>query len=161
MSKPNGLTSIEEEFPMQIKNVMTQNPTWLPTSATIQDAAQKMKELNCGFIPVGENEKLTGVITDRDIATRAVAQGKPGNTPVTEIFSDKVLYCLETDTVDSVVKNMQEQQVRRLIVLNNKSDKKLVGVVSICDLVQQAQDGTNSQLIKGVSQDGQKKSKAA
>jgi CBS domain-containing protein len=146
---------------MQVKSVMTTNPTWLPTNATIQQAAQKMQELNCGFIPVGENEKLTGVITDRDIATRAVAKGKSADTPVTEIYSDKVLYCLETDTIDDVVQNMKEQQIRRLIVLNNKKDKKLVGVVSICDLVQKAQDDTNSQLIKGVSKAGQSKAKAA
>ena len=146
---------------MQIKNVMTPNATWLPITATIQEAAQKMQQLNCGFIPVGENEKLTGVITDRDIATRAVAQGKASNTPVTEILSSKVLYCYETDTVDAVAQNMQEQQVRRLIVLNNKTDKKLVGIVSVCDLVQKAQDGTNSQLIKALSQGDQNKNTKA
>lgn len=140
---------------------MTPNPTWLPTTATIQQAAQKMQELNCGFIPVGENEKLTGVITDRDIATRAVAQGKGPNTPVTEVFSDKVFYCLETDTLDDVAQNMRDQQIRRLVVLNNKQDKKLVGVVSVCDLVQQAQDNTNSKLIKGVSKTSQNKAQAA
>ncbi|HEY1096649.1 MAG TPA: CBS domain-containing protein [Alphaproteobacteria bacterium] len=147
---------------MQIKNVMTQNPTWLSPTTTIQEAAQKMQQLDCGFIPVGENDKLTGVITDRDIACRAVAQGKNANTPVSEILSNKVLYCYETDTVDTVAKNMQEQQVRRLVVLNNQNDKKLVGIVSVCDLVQKAQDNTNSQLIKGVSQcDTANKTKAA
>ncbi len=146
---------------MQIKNVMTNNPTWLPCTATIQQAAQKMQELDCGYIPVGENEKLVGIVTDRDITCRAVAQGKAGNTPVKDIMTTKVLYCCETDTVDTVVKNMQEQQVRRLVVLNNKTDKKLVGVVSVCDLVTKGQDNTNSQLIKGLSQGQSNTAKAA
>lgn len=146
---------------MQIKNLMTNSPTWLPTHATIQDAAQKMQQLDCGFIPVGEKDKLVGIVTDRDIALRGVAKGKAYNTPVTEIMTTKVLYCYETDTVDSVAQNMQEQQVRRLIVLNNANDKKLVGVVSVCDLVQKAQDNTNSQLIKGVSQGQGNNAKAA
>ena len=146
---------------MQIKNIMTANATWLPCTATIQEAAQKMQQLDCGFIPVGENEKLVGVVTDRDIALRAVGQNKPANTPVKDIMTTKVLYCCETDTVDSVVKNMQDQQIRRLIVLNNRTDKKLVGIVSVCDLVQKAADTTNSQLIKGVSQGGQNQAKAA
>ena len=137
---------------MQIKSVMTTTPTWLPTTATIQEAAQKMQQLNCGFMPVGENDKLTGIVTDRDIALRAVAANKSATTAVTEIMTTKVLYCYETDTVDTVAKNMQDQQVRRLIVLNNETDKKLVGIVSVCDLVTKAQDTTNSNLIKGISQ---------
>jgi CBS domain-containing protein len=146
---------------MQIKNLMTNTPTWLPTTATIQDAAQKMQQLDCGFIPVGEKDKLVGIVTDRDIALRCVAKGKAYNTQVTEIMTTKVLYCYETDTVDSVANNMQEQQVRRLVVLNNETDKKLVGIVSVCDLVQKAQDNTNSQLIKGVSQGPNNKAQAA
>lgn len=140
---------------MQIKSIMTTNPTWLPTTATIQEAAQKMQQINCGFIPVGQNDKLVGIVTDRDIALRAVGQNKPASTPVTDVMTTKVLYCYETDTVDEVAKNMQDQQVRRLVVLNNETDKKLAGIVAICDLVKAAQDQTNSNLIKGVSQGGQ------
>ena len=146
---------------MQIKNVMTTNPTWVSCTTTIQDAAKKMQELDCGCIPVGENDKLVGVITDRDIACRAVAQGKNATTTVKDIMTTKVLYCCETDTVDTVAQNMQEQKVRRLLVLNNKTDKKLVGIVSVCDLVTKGQDTTNSQLIKGLSQGSQSNAKAA
>lgn len=146
---------------MQIKSVMTTNPTWLPPTATAQQAAQTMEKLDCGFIPVGENEKLVGIVTDRDIALRAIGQNKGAQTPLKDIMSTKVLYCYETDTVDKVAQNMQEQQVRRLIVLDNQTSKKLVGVVSVCNLVNKAQDNTNSQLIKGVSQTNGQKAKAA
>lgn len=146
---------------MQIKNVMSTNPTWLSPTDTAQQAAQKMQELDCGCIPVGENEKLVGIVTDRDIALRAIGQNKNAQTVLKDIMTTKVLYCYETDTVDNVAQNMQQQQVRRLIVLDNQTSKKLVGIVSIGDLVTKAQDNTNSQLIKGVSQTNGKKAKAA
>ncbi len=146
---------------MQIKTIMTNDPTWLPATATIQEAAQKMQQLDCGFIPVGDSQKLIGIVTDRDIACRAVAQGKGPTTTLQDVMTTKVLYCCETDTVDTVAQNMQDQQVRRLVVLNNKTDKKLVGIVAVGDLVTKAQDTTNSQLIKGVSQCDQNKAKAA
>jgi CBS domain-containing protein len=148
-----------------IKSIMCTSPTWLPTNATIQQAAQKMLELDCGFIPVGTNDKLTGIITDRDIATRATAKNLPASTSVEQIMSKQVLYCYETDNTQDVAKNMSDNQVRRLIVLNNDKDKKLVGIVSISDIVtaNKTDATTSSELIKCVSTQSSKnnQSKAA
>lgn len=138
---------------MQIKDIMSDQPTYLPKNYTIQQAAQKMLEIDCGFIPVGDGEKLCGIVTDRDIATRAIARGLPPTTQLSEIMSEKVLYCFETDTTQDVAKNMCDNQVRRLIVLNNPQDKKLCGVVSLSDIVtaNKTEAATAHQLIKSVS----------
>ena len=152
-----------------IKDIMCTSPTWLPSDATVQDAAQKMKELDCGFIPVGSGNKLQGIVTDRDITIRATAQGLSPLTPVSEIMSGKVLYCFETDRTSDVARNMADNQIRRLIVLDNSTSKKLVGVVSVCDIVtaNKTEASTSSELIKCVSKpsnnsaSANKKSKAA
>jgi CBS domain-containing protein len=86
-----------------------------------------------GFLHVGENDRLVGMITDRDIAIRAVAHGKePRHTKVRDVMTDRVLYCFEDENADSAIETMSKLQVRRLPVVNR--DKRLVGVVSIGDL---------------------------
>lgn len=148
---------------MKIKDVMSKECQFVPHNATLQQAAQKMQELDCGFIPVGKDNKLCGVITDRDIAVRAVAQNLANDTPVSQIMSEQVLYCFETDDVNQIATNMTENRVRRLVVLDNKKDKKLCGVVSICDIVNanRTEAETSSKLIRGVSQQGGKNSQSA
>ena len=153
-------------MPATIKNIMCTTPTWLPQTATVQEAAKTMLELDCGFIPVGENDKISGIVTDRDIATRAVAKGLPATTPLSEVMSsEKVLYCYETDSTTEVANNMAENQVRRLIVLNNPTDKKLCGIVSVCDIVtaNKTEAATCQHLVKSISTSSTKnnQSKAA
>lgn len=137
----------------KIKDIMCTSPSWVSENTTIQEAAQKMQELDCGFIPVGNGEKLTGIVTDRDITLRATAKGLPATTKVTDILSSKVLYCFETDATTDVARNMADNQVRRLIVLNNSTEKKMVGIVAICDIVtaNKTENSTASELIKCVS----------
>ncbi|HWA48649.1 MAG TPA: CBS domain-containing protein [Dongiaceae bacterium] len=101
-------------------------------SQSIQDAASMMEEVDCGFLPVGEDDRLVGMITDRDIAIRAVGRGKGPDTHVRDVMSKEVLYCFEDQDLAHVTKNMAEQQVRRLPVLNR--DKRLVGIVSLGDV---------------------------
>jgi CBS domain-containing protein len=139
---------------MKIKDVMTTNPTYIASTASIQEAAQKMAELDCGFLPVGENEKLIGTITDRDIAIRATAKGVAATAAVKQIMSPKVYYCTETDSLESVAQNMAENQTRRMVVLNNTTDKKFVGVIAIADLVKAQSFTSNAAqaLFKAVSQ---------
>lgn len=138
---------------MKIKDVMTNSPEFLLSTATLQEAAQKMAECDCGFIPVGEGDKLVGVVTDRDIALRATAKGLPPSTKVSEVMTSKVYYCTEGDTTETIAQNMTENEVRRLVVLNNRKDKRLVGIVALSDIVNA--NGTKAvmahQLIKGVS----------
>lgn len=99
---------------------------------TIEDAAKMMSDVDAGVLPVGENDRLVGMITDRDIAVRAVAQGKGPQTPVREVMTDHVHYCFEDEDTDDVTRKMADSQVRRLPVLDR--DKRLVGILSLGDL---------------------------
>ena len=105
---------------------------------TIQQAARTMQEIDAGLIPVGENERLVGMITDRDIAIRAVGQGRGPDTPIREAMTPEVHYCFEDDELDDVAMQMSDLQVRRLPVLNR--DKRLVGVISLGDLARAPDD---------------------
>ena len=147
---------------MTVKNIMTTSPTYITATTTIQEAAQKMRDLNCGFMPVAEGEKLVGIVTDRDITIRATAAGVSFTSPVSQIMSKDVFYCTEGDTIEAVAQNMGNIEVRRLVVLNNKTDKKLVGVVSLADVANGCNcTTTTSQLVKAVSQTGNTKPRAA
>lgn len=120
---------------MKIKDIMSKSPSFILADDTLQTAAAKMASLDCGFLPVGENDKLVGTLTDRDIAIRATARGlNPTTAKVRDAMSRGVLYCTENDTVDQIAQNMAENAVRRLVVLNNKKEKRLVGVVAFGDI---------------------------
>ena len=138
---------------MQVKDIMTTTPEFITPQTTAQEAAQKMTALDCGFLPVGENDRLTGVVTDRDITTGCTAAGFAPTTPVSKFMTEKVLYCCEGDDAEATAQNMQQNQVRRLIVLNNRQDKRLTGVVSVADIAccSSTSDTTCSNLIEGVS----------
>jgi CBS domain-containing protein len=99
---------------------------------SICDAACSMAQIDAGAIPVGENDRLVGMITDRDIAVRAVAAGKGPDTPVREVMTEDVKFCFEDEDLEHVAKNMAELRVRRLPVLNR--DKRLVGILALADL---------------------------
>lgn len=138
---------------MKIREVMSTDVLLATPNQTISEAAKMMAEHDTGALPVRENDRLVGVITDRDIAIRAVAQKKSPDAPVREVMSsDKVLYCYEDEDVEQVAQNMAKNQVRRLPVLNR--DKRLVGIVSIADLSQRAQPGTAGEAIAGISKPG-------
>lgn len=126
---------------MQIREIMSTKPEIITPQTTLQEAAEKMRELDCGFLPVGANDRLQGMVTDRDIAIRAIAEGRdPKETPVSEIMTEKVLYCFEEDDLRDAARSMKEQQVRRLVVLNNRQDKRLTGVVSLGDIATRCGD---------------------
>lgn len=117
---------------MNVANCMSEDVLLCTPSTSIKDAAQKMKEADAGFIPVGENDRLVGMITDRDIAIRAVAEGKGCQTPVREVMTTEVEYCFEDEDIAEAAAKMGDLRVRRLPVLNR--DKRLVGVISIGDI---------------------------
>jgi CBS domain-containing protein len=119
---------------------------------SIRDVAKIMAEIDAGAMPVGENDRLVGMITDRDIAIRAVALGKGPDTPVRDVMStEQVLYCYEDEELDHVAKNMGSEQVRRLPVVSR--DKRLVGIVSLGD-VAQTEVRSASKAVKGVTKPG-------
>jgi CBS domain-containing protein len=118
---------------MQIVEVMTRDPEWIHPETTIEDAACMMRDLDTGFLPVGDGSRLQGILTDRDITIRAVAEGLDATTaPVEDVMTPSVIYCYEDQDIQRAADLMAENQVRRLIVLNR--NKKLTGVVSLGDL---------------------------
>jgi CBS domain-containing protein len=123
---------------------------------SIRDVAKMMDQIDAGAMPVGENDRLVGMITDRDIAIRAVALGKGPDTPVREVMSKDVKYCYEDEDLEHVAQNMGELQVRRLPVVNR--DKRLVGIVSLGDIAQREDAKTTGKTTAGVSKPGGKHS---
>ena len=137
---------------MKVNEVMTRDVKLVSPEQSICDAAKMMAECDAGALPVGEGDRLVGVVTDRDIAIRAVAEDKGPDTPVAEVMTKQVLYCFEDESVDHVAQNMGEQQVRRLPVLNR--EKRLVGIVSIGDLSRNAKPNTAGKAVAAISQPG-------
>jgi len=111
---------------------MTSEVRIVSPDQTIKEAAKIMADIDAGVLPVGENDRLVGIITDRDIAIRGVAEGKGPDAKVREIMSKEVKYCFEDEDIDDVLENMGDLQVRRLPVLSR--EKRLVGIVSLGDL---------------------------
>ena len=114
-----------------LKDLMTQNVQVIGPDDTITAAASQMLEGNFGMLPVGENDRMIGTISDRDIAIRAVAQGKDGSTKVREVMSERVIWAYEDDSVEKGAKLMSEHQIRRLPIVN--AEKRLVGIVALGD----------------------------
>lgn len=117
---------------MKVSDAMTHDVCLATPDQSICDAAKVMVQIDAGVLPVGQNDRLVGVITDRDITVRAVALGKSPDTKVRDVMSSEVLYCYEDEDLDDVLRNMGAVKVRRLPVLNR--DKRLVGIVSLGDL---------------------------
>jgi CBS domain-containing protein len=117
---------------MRVHEVMSRNIRIARPGDSIEDAAKMMIALDAGFLPVGDNDRLVGTITDRDIAVRGVGQGKSCDTTVDEIMSRDVKYCFDDQELDEVADNMGDIQVRRLPVVDR--DKRLVGIVSLGDI---------------------------
>lgn len=124
---------------MQVKSVMSRNPEVLSLNATLRQAADEMQKHDCGFLPIGDNGEIAGVITDRDLALRAIAQGKdPNKILVKDIMTKKVLFCKEDDDVKTVAHNMGRDQIRRLVVLDKGS--RIAGVISLGDIARKCHD---------------------
>lgn len=114
------------------KDVMTHQVDVISPEASIAEAALRMRTGDFGLLPVGENDRMIGAISDRDIVVRAVAQGKSPDTQVREIMSEGILWAYDDDSVEDAVKIMGKHQVRRLPIINH--DKRLVGIVALGDL---------------------------
>ena len=117
---------------MKISQCMTQDVQIVSPDDTIERAAQIMGSIDAGILPVGRNDRLVGMITDRDIAVRGVAEGCGPDARVGDIMSQEVLYCYDDEDTGKVLDNMAQIQVRRMPVVNR--DKQLVGIVSLGDL---------------------------
>ena len=115
----------------KLKDLMSRDVKVISPDMTIRDAARKMRDGDFGMMPVGEDDRLIGTISDRDIAIRAVAEGKDAGTQVRDVMSEGVAWAYEDDSVEKAARIMSERQVRRLPVVDR--DKRLVGIVALGD----------------------------
>lgn len=124
---------------MKIKDIMSKNVVIVSPETLLHEVARKMQQSDCGSILVGENDKLVGMITDRDLALRCVAESHdPAGTKAEQVMTKQILYCRDTDSVEDVTLNMTENKVRRLPVLDK--DKKMVGIISLGDIAVHSTD---------------------
>jgi CBS domain-containing protein len=137
---------------MKIKEAMTVDVKIASPDQTLADAARMMAECDTGALPVGEDDRLVGMITDRDMVIRALAKDLGPDTPLRDVMSKEVLYCFQDEDVEHVAANMGEQQIRRLPVLDR--EKRLVGIVSIGDLAACSKPKTSGQAIAAISRPG-------
>jgi CBS domain-containing protein len=144
---------------MRVAEAMTRDVRIASPDQSISDAASLMAQCDAGAIPVGENDRLVGMITDRDIAVRAVAAGKGPSTKVRDVMSQEVKYCFDDEDLQHVAQNMAEIRVRRLPVVNR--DKRLVGILSLGDIALTEGKKVAGEAISGVSQHGGPHSQSA
>ena len=138
---------------MKVREAMTRDVRLVKPDQPIREAAKLMGELDIGALPVEENDRLVGMITDRDIAVRAVAAGRGPDTAIREVMSGEIKYCYEDQSVDEVTQNMGELRIRRLPVLNR--DKRLVGILSLGDFaIDEGARDEAGEALGGISRSG-------
>jgi CBS domain-containing protein len=135
---------------MKVSETMTRDVRIADPGQSIREAAQVMLEIDAGALPVGENDRLVGMLTDRDIAVRAVAQGKGPDTRVGDVMTPDVRYCFDDEDTADVARNMGDQQIRRIPVINR--DKRLVGILSLGDLAVEGE--RTGEALRDISQPG-------
>ena len=118
---------------MKVKDAMHAGVTWVGPETSVFELARNMREHDIGSIPVGENDRLIGMVTDRDIATKAFADGKePSEMTARDMMSGPILYCRADEDIDDAVRIMEDHQVRRLPVID--ANKRMVGMLSLGDI---------------------------
>ncbi len=140
---------------MKVLDVMTREVEVIHPNATIAEAAEKMKQLDIGPLPVCDGDRVQGMVTDRDITIRATAAGHdPNATKVREVMTPDAVYVYEDQDVQDAAKLMAEKQIRRVIVLNR--DKRLVGIVAMADIaIDTNKDKMTGQTLESISEPGQ------
>ncbi|RWB11340.1 CBS domain-containing protein [Mesorhizobium sp.] len=138
---------------MKVGNCMTRDVKIANPDQPIRDVAQMMSSLDAGVMPVGDNDRLVGMITDRDIVVRGVALGNGPDTKVRDVMSvGEVRYCFDDEDIEHVLANMGDLQVRRLPVLNR--DKRLVGIISLGDLAKSGEAAEAGEALGSISVPG-------
>jgi CBS domain-containing protein len=135
---------------MNVRDAMTANPRTVSPADSIQSAARIMKEEDAGVVPIVENGKLVGMVTDRDIVIRAVADGSPSNRPVREIASGDPVCTSPGMSIRDAESLMSKHQVRRLPVVENE---RLVGIISLGDIaVKEGKDNRTGDTLESISE---------
>jgi len=144
---------------MKVSEVMTADVQTVKPDQTIREAASFMLQSDAGSIPVCDGERLQGMLTDRDIAVRAVAEGLGPDTPVTQVMTSDLIYAFEDDDVEDVAAQMSQRQVRRLPIVS-RDDQRLVGIVSIGDLSNAGEHDVAALALDGITEDGGERSQS-
>ena len=135
---------------MRVKDIMTCGVSLVSPALTVQEAAKIMRDANVGSLPVGEDGQLTGMVTDRDIACRAAAEGwDPAKTKIRDITSKKIAHCFDDQDVKDAAHLMEKKQIHRLPVLNR--EKRMVGILSVGDLAIHASNRLTGEVVEAVS----------
>jgi CBS domain-containing protein len=145
---------------MKLSEIMTRDVVVIQPDDSLQSAAKKMRDLNIGFLPVCDGETLIGVLSDRDITIRALAEGMDVNIMLgRDMMTTPAIYCFEDQDVSEAARIMEENQIRRLVIVS-REDKRLVGVVSLGDLARNETADRSGQVLQKVSEpDGIEKAK--
>jgi CBS domain-containing protein len=135
---------------VRVKEIMSKEATWVGPDMSLKDAATKMRDLDIGCLPVGQDDRLIGMITDRDIACRAVAAGSdPATTPISAAMSPGVTYCFDDQEVGEAARLMEQKQIHRLPVLNRQ--KRMVGMLSLGDIGLKAPHDLTGEVVAAIS----------
>jgi CBS domain-containing protein len=135
---------------MKVKDVMHKGAEWVAPQAALADVAQRMRDLDIGAIPVGENDRLIGMVTDRDIACRGVANSQDWTRlTARDVMSKGIIYCNDTEELEDALRIMEQKQVRRLPVINDQ--KRMVGMLSIGDIADAVPHELSGEVIAAVS----------
>jgi CBS domain-containing protein len=138
---------------MKVNELMSQKVELATPTDSIQQVAQMMQRIDVGILPIAEDDRMVGMVTDRDIVVRAVAQGRdPKSTPVSEVMSREVRYCYEDDEIEAVAENMAELQVRRLPVVTR--EKRLCGIISLGDIAREHRGREAAEALEGITRQG-------
>ena len=136
---------------MQLSQILTRDPEVIAPDTSVKEAAQRMRSMDVGSLPVCDGRRLLGMVTDRDITIRITAEGRdPASTPVQEAMTPDIQYVFEDQDVRDAARIMREQQIRRLPVLNR--EKNLVGIVSLGDIATTGQDQLSGDALESISQ---------
>ena len=137
---------------MKLREIMTSDVEVIHPNDTLQTAAQKMRDRDIGFLPVCDGDRLIGVLSDRDVVVRALADGVDSQAIVgRDLVTSPAIYCFDDQSVDEAAKLMHDNQIRRLVVLN-RDDKQMVGVVSLGDLAVNVDDKLSGEVLQSISE---------
>ena len=135
---------------MLVKEIMTPNAEWVTPDTRLKDVATKMRDKNVGSLPVRESERLVGMITDRDVCCRGVAQGRdPAKATAREVMSKEVTYCFDDQDIADAAHIMEENKIRRLPVLDH--NERMVGMLTLGDFTKGAPHALTNEVMKAVA----------
>jgi CBS domain-containing protein len=137
---------------MKLKEIMTSDVEVIHPNDTLQTAARKMRDRDIGFLPVCDGDRLIGVLSDRDLIVRALAEGMDSKAMIgRELVTSPAIYCFDDQSVDEAAKLMHDNQIRRLVILH-RGDKRMVGVVSLGDLAVNVDDKVSGDVLQSISE---------